>query len=109
MHVARAVAAQRGVAATVLIDPPPESGDVLLRSAVGAACLVLGTRASPAASALAEAARRAWPTASSEVEVHAVPTDEPGFADPRWPLNYGPEETQAAHARLLAFLERHMR
>jgi dienelactone hydrolase len=107
--VARAVAEHPGIAGSVLIDPDPAGGEVLLNTAIGSTCFVLGTRSNAAAGDLATALRHAWPPTQRAVEVHVVPTAEPGFSDPRWHLGYGAEATQAAHARLLAFLDRRVR
>ena len=108
-HAAALLAVHSGVAALVLVDPVPDDAGPLSGSATTPLCVVLGTQGSPAARDLAAALLGSAPPTTSGLEVIAVPTAEPGVADPRWPLGYGPEPTQAAHARILAFLERHLR
>jgi dienelactone hydrolase len=107
-HAVRAVSAAPGTAGTVLIDPPGDARGELLGAALGPTCVVLGTR-TPAAAGVADALRRVGTAHERRVEVHAVPSEVAGFSDPRWHLGYGSEATQAAHARLLAFLERTVR
>lgn len=108
-HAAEAAVGRGKVLALVLVDPSTGAAGRFGGSPATPMFLVLGTKGSPAARDLAAALAGSAKSARAAVEVVAVPTAEPGFADPRWPLGYGPDPTQDAHARILAFLAGRLR